>query len=398
MQTPVPAGLTASEDCLTLNLFTSNIARTAGKLVPVLFWVYGGDNTNGWSASYDNLEEWVKLSDRGNGLIVVAPNYRVNVFGFMALELLSQRDPRNVSGNYAITDLITALEWVQSNIEAFGGDPTKVTVVGQSSGGTNLFAMLSAGPGPAAAKGLFAAGISLSGSPNITMSLSDAERQNLDFLHSTGCTTSECLIDLPASEVLKSLPASWAFMPNRYPADPSGWHWVGIVIVDGVTVTQPFFDAVSWQANNGSGPAVDVPLIIQSMANEVDFFRAVDVDNYTASQYKQYMYDSMTNGWNSTTVSHIISMYESLIDAGDSYRSDTLILTDVGLTCANQVLAQTIGPAFQSNVYISYVDVAPSHPYPAPPPFYIMKYAFQYAVSAPPRPSTRTAPPSSSSL
>lgn len=95
---------------------------------------------------------------------LVAPNYRLGALGYLALGELAADDPRKVAGNYGITDLLLALQWVQRNAEAFGCDTSRVTIYGQSSGGTNIFALLAS----AQAKGLFQAGISLSGSPNIT--------------------------------------------------------------------------------------------------------------------------------------------------------------------------------------------------------------------------------------
>lgn len=95
---------------------------------------------------------------------LVAPNYRVNVFGWTALQELAAADPRGVAGNYGITDLLVALRWVQDNAAAFGCDPSRVVIYGQSSGGTNIFALLAS----QAARGLFHGAISLSGSPNLT--------------------------------------------------------------------------------------------------------------------------------------------------------------------------------------------------------------------------------------
>jgi carboxylesterase type B len=95
----------------------------------------------------------------GGDVIVVAVSYRLTVIGFIALDGLSSEDPRGSSGNYGITDQQQALQWVQKNAAAFGGDASRVTVYGQSSGGTSIFSLLSS----PASKGLFSAAISLSG-------------------------------------------------------------------------------------------------------------------------------------------------------------------------------------------------------------------------------------------
>eukprot|EP01127_Copromyxa_protea_P008471 TRINITY_DN1944_c0_g1_i2.p1 TRINITY_DN1944_c0_g1~~TRINITY_DN1944_c0_g1_i2.p1 ORF type:complete len:270 (+),score=39.58 TRINITY_DN1944_c0_g1_i2:59-868(+) len=158
-----------SEDCLHLNVHVRTQFIPAGSdtrnssLKPVLFWIYGGSNIDGSKDSYPNLHNLALFKD----FVVVAANYRLGPLGFLALPQLSSVDPRGVSGNYGILDIQLALRWVQQNIARFGGDSNRVTLLGQSSGGTNIFSLL-ASP---ASKGLFHAAISLSGSPNITMDL-----------------------------------------------------------------------------------------------------------------------------------------------------------------------------------------------------------------------------------
>jgi para-nitrobenzyl esterase len=98
------------------------------------------------------------------GMVLVQVNYRVNMLGFLSMQQLSSISAKGVSGNYGIQDQLLALQWVQQNIKAFGGDPSCVTIAGQSSGGTSVFALM-ASP---LSKGLFTAGISLSGSCRVS--------------------------------------------------------------------------------------------------------------------------------------------------------------------------------------------------------------------------------------
>jgi carboxylesterase type B len=118
----------------------------------------------------------------------VTPNFRLGALGFLALPELSAADPRGSSGNYALLDIQLALQWVQANAHAFGGDAQRVTLIGQSSGGTNILALL-ASP---TSVGLFSAGISLSGSPNITMDLTKAEEQGTELVNNAHCS-SNCI-------------------------------------------------------------------------------------------------------------------------------------------------------------------------------------------------------------
>src|SRR6185312_13200682 len=118
-----------SEDCLYLNLWAPANARPGAKL-PVVVWIYGGAFSIG-SAS-EPVYSGESLS--GKGVIYVAPNYRVGVFGFLAHPELTAESGHNASGNWGLLDLVAALKWIQRNIAAFGGDPSNVTLVGQSAG------------------------------------------------------------------------------------------------------------------------------------------------------------------------------------------------------------------------------------------------------------------------
>ena len=104
-----------SEDCLYLNVYTA--ANSAKDKRPVMVWIHGGALTSGAGSIYDG-EALAK-----KGVVVVTVNYRLGVFGFFASPELTKESDRNSSGNYGLLDQISALEWVQKNIAAFGGDP-----------------------------------------------------------------------------------------------------------------------------------------------------------------------------------------------------------------------------------------------------------------------------------
>ena len=117
-----------SEDCLHLNVR----APTGGTNLPVMVWIHGGDHTDG-SGSEPMYHSSDALPERGCVLVTI--NYRLGMFGFMAHPELSAESEDGVSGNYGLLDQIAALEWVRDNIAAFGGDPTNVTIFGESAGG-----------------------------------------------------------------------------------------------------------------------------------------------------------------------------------------------------------------------------------------------------------------------
>jgi para-nitrobenzyl esterase len=124
------------EDCLTLNIWRPANDQTK---LPVIVFIYGGSNISGYTAdpSYDGQV----MAKKANA-IVVTVNYRVGPLGWFDLPQLKTGEAQNDSGNFALLDQLQALKFIKNNIEAFGGDPGSVTVMGQSAGGVNVFALV----------------------------------------------------------------------------------------------------------------------------------------------------------------------------------------------------------------------------------------------------------------
>jgi len=135
--------------------------------LPVMFWIHGGGNTIGSSRLYDG-----SLLAVERNLVVVTVNYRLGVFGWFTHPALPGEGatPEDRSGNFGTLDLVRALEWVQSNIAAFGGDPERVTIFGESAGGRNVFSLLLS----PRARGLFQRAIVQSGGTR-TIPMTEAE-------------------------------------------------------------------------------------------------------------------------------------------------------------------------------------------------------------------------------
>lgn len=122
-----------SEDCLYLNVWTKAPGQVDKKL-PVALWIHGGGYREGWGSEPEfDGQEWADKD-----VVLVSINYRLGVFGFLTHPELSAENPNGVSGNYGILDQIEALNWIQNNIEQFGGDPDNVTIFGQSAGGGSV--------------------------------------------------------------------------------------------------------------------------------------------------------------------------------------------------------------------------------------------------------------------
>ncbi|WP_044561135.1 carboxylesterase/lipase family protein [Azospirillum sp. B4] len=140
-----------SEDCLTLNVWAPADARHA----PVMVWIHGGALVGGGSS--EPLYDGANLARQG--IVVVSINYRLGLLGYLAHPALGAESPQHLSGNYGLLDQIEALRWVRANIAAFGGDPGKVTIAGESAGGLSVLGLM-ASP---AAHGLFRGAITQSG-------------------------------------------------------------------------------------------------------------------------------------------------------------------------------------------------------------------------------------------
>lgn len=168
MQRPyvISTGQKTSEDCLTVSVWTPGHAGGAHR--PVMVFLYGGGFIGG-SCAYP-LYDGAKLA--ANGVVAVCPNYRVGIFGFLAHPGLSAESPHKSSGNYGLLDQIAALEWVKDNIAAFGGDPQRVTVFGESAGAVSIAVLMTSPP----ARGLFSQAILHSPSVPQLATLAAAEK------------------------------------------------------------------------------------------------------------------------------------------------------------------------------------------------------------------------------
>ena len=177
-----------NEDCLFLNVWTP--ARAANEKHPVFVYLHGGANTEGSGsvAVYDGEG----LASKG--VVMVTVNYRLGVLGFFSHPELTKESPHNSSGNYALLDQIAALRWVRDNIAAFGGDPARVTVAGQSAGAADI-ALLTVSP---LAKGLFHREILESGGSSFNGAGKTLAAQEADGVRFAEAKGAHALADLRA--------------------------------------------------------------------------------------------------------------------------------------------------------------------------------------------------------
>jgi para-nitrobenzyl esterase len=272
--------LDTSEDCLYLNVWTPNLNH-AGK-IPVMVWIHGGGNVEGSS----QIPPLAPALSR-KGVVVVSVDYRLGILGFLAHPALSAESPQHTSGNYGLLDQIAALAWIQQNIAAFGGDPRRVTVFGESSGAEDVCHLL-ASP---RANGMFQGAILQSGvcmdslyshfhqPQNYYHSHGPGERLGLRmaaaFGISDGSHALASLRALPVEDLLKGA-------RDTESADFG-------VVVDGWSV--PLQPALTF-ANGGQAP---VPLLVGSNSDETTVFgkasplAAEDSRPKTIAQYRAWL-------------------------------------------------------------------------------------------------------------
>ncbi|HEX4583984.1 MAG TPA: carboxylesterase family protein [Burkholderiaceae bacterium] len=190
-----------NEDCLYLNVFTTQLGRGSGGGHAVLVWIHGGGNVDGESNDYDG-SKLATGGPLGTPTVVVTINYRLNLFGFLAHPALDSEG--HLFANYGILDQQAALRWVQRNIAAFGGDPSRVALGGQSAGaqdtGINQISPLSTG--------LFNRAIYESSPLSSLAPLSLGLTRGMAFAAAAGCpgtdaATAACLRALPAAQILQ---------------------------------------------------------------------------------------------------------------------------------------------------------------------------------------------------
>lgn len=186
-----------SEDCLYLNVWSP--AQSPDEKLPVLVYFYGG----GLVAGDGSEPRYDGESMARNGIVAVTINYRLGIFGFYTHPELTKESPNRASGNYGLLDQQAALLWVQKNIAAFGGDPKRVTIAGESAGSFSVSAQM-ASP---VSKNLFAGAIGESGSllGNFEPKpLHEAEQQGVQFAKELGFNSLKEMRAMPADKLLQA--------------------------------------------------------------------------------------------------------------------------------------------------------------------------------------------------
>jgi para-nitrobenzyl esterase len=249
-----------SEDCLYLNVWTP--AKSAKDKLPVLVYFYGG----GFAAGDGSEPRYEGASMARKGIVALTVNYRLSVFGFFAHPELTSESAHHASGNYALLDQTAALRWVQRNIAAFGGDPKKVTIAGESAGSVSVSAQM----GSPLSKNLIAGAIGESGSLLGTLSavpLQEAEKNGVKFGSSIGADSLAALRAKSAEEILAA---------TAKPGTP----WPSPTI-DGYFFPKSPFEIYA------AGEQAHVPLLVGSNSEENSYQAILGRETPTVENYRK---------------------------------------------------------------------------------------------------------------
>lgn len=316
LNTPLFQTITnAGEDCLNINV-QRPVGTTADAKLPVLFWIFGGGFEIGWNSMYDGTGWVLDSVAQGKPIIFVTVNYRVGGFGFLpGAEILADG-----SSNLGLLDQRLGLQWVADNIAAFGGDPDKVTIWGESAGAISVFDQMALYDGDNTYKGkpLFRAGIMNSGSivPADPVDCPKGQVVYDTVVANGGCAsasdTLECLRALSYQDYLhaaNSVPGllSYSSVALSYLPRP-----------DGVVLT------ASPEVLIQEGRYASVPFIIGDQEDEGTIFGLFQSNITTTDQLATYLSTLFFHNASSAQIKELIETYPDVTNDGSPFRTGIL--------------------------------------------------------------------------
>mmetsp|Transcript_84435 Transcript_84435/g.273399 ORF Transcript_84435/g.273399 Transcript_84435/m.273399 type:complete len:583 (+) Transcript_84435:93-1841(+) len=352
-----------SEDCLYINVFAP--LPISEPLKPVFLWIHGG-GFQGEDAAV--LNGTYDVSHSNGSMILVTFNYRVNVFGFAASTLLRGRDPEGGTGNYGILDQRFAMQWVRDNIAEFGGDASRVTIVGQSAGGDSVVNHMVRRK----SHGLFAGAVIMSGAflptggPHLpgdkysidgltpgNYTVEDQDPFFMAMMERANCTDVDCLLQLSATDLFKI-----RISPDRVGPGTS-WQWV------------PQIDGVDLVANLPTlvmrGDLAPVPVLVGSNAEDVSCGlgnQSCDPEACTESDFRELC--TSWWGFNATEADRLVHLYGNEaprfgLNVSKWYWAAHHASTDCQATCPSRRMARWVTQAGQPAFWY-YWKYAPGPP------------------------------------
>ncbi|KAJ7166299.1 carotenoid ester lipase precursor [Mycena crocata] len=299
----------SDEDCLTLNVIKPTSATPTSKL-PVVVWIFGGGFELGSPSMYDGVPIVKRSIEMGEPVIYVSMNYRVSAFGFLA-----SKEVRAAGvGNLGLQDQRQALRWIQKYITNFGGDPTKVTIWGESAGAISVSLQMLANNGNN--EGLFRAGFMESGSPIPVGPLENGQKYYDAIVQQTGCSGSADTL-----ACLRTVP--YAKLKAAQDASPFIFAYQSLVLAwlpreDGVFLTD------NPQRLVQQGKVANVPFVTGDCDDEGTLFSLSTLNITTNAQFNNYIKEIWMPSSSAVQASQLSSLYPNSITEGSPF--DTGIL------------------------------------------------------------------------
>ncbi len=331
-----------SEDCLYLNVYADrqglNAARAEGRKLPVFVWIHGGGLAVGQGGDYDPR----RIASEGKS-IVVTMNYRLGILGFFSHPAIDKEG--HASSNYGHMDQTAALQWVHRNISSFGGDPARVTLSGESSGGTSVLAQVIA----PSAKDTFQRAVMMSGSAMMLRwphfgaptPLDAAEKKGADFADAVGCGGAD------AAACLRALPAN-VVLAHQKP------YLIAQTVIDGEYMPQHPADALK------TGDFNDVSIISGTNRNEGRFFVGFP-ENETGVAMSAETYPAAVSAFFGKDLAQKVVAAYPLAQFNNPSEAYAAATTDYLFACGNLKLADTTDPKAKVRVYEFADETAPSY-------------------------------------
>jgi para-nitrobenzyl esterase len=312
----------ASEDCLTLNVWTP--AATSDSPRPVMVWIHGGGYVIGSGAESGYVGRL--LSER-TGHVVVTVNYRLGALGFLSLpELVGESDG---AGNFGLLDQRSALEWVQANIAAFGGDPENVTIFGESAGGASVCQHV-VSPGSA---GLFHRAILQSGPCDLVVTEEEAFTAGAPLYGALGCAEGDlaCVREADVATLVEALPTTdftvGSLGTGFYP------------VVDGDVLPE------APSALLEKGDFTRVPTVLGTNADEASLFFALGGTMIETEDEFRELAEGLVPGFSADVVERYVSLFPTVQEAA------LAAVGDAGFICPTRRAARALASETPTFLY-----------------------------------------------
>ncbi|KAF5315218.1 hypothetical protein D9619_007256 [Psilocybe cf. subviscida] len=298
-----------AEDCLTINVVKPRTATSTSKL-PVVVWIFGGGFQLGATTMYDGTDIVTRSQQLGSPIVYVSMNYRLAGLGFLPGKEVKEAGV----GNLGLHDQREALRWIQKYITQFGGDPTKVTIWGESAGAISASLQMITNGGNT--EGLFRAAFMQSGAPIPVGDITNGQKYYDNMVKDTGCSgaidTLQCLRTVPYAKIkaaINNAPSIFAYQSLTLAWLPR---------TDGVFLTDDPLRLVQ------SGKIAQIPYVTGNCDDEGTLFSLANLNVTTTTQFKAYLKGTFLPGLTDTQVEKVAALYPADITEGSPFGTGIL--------------------------------------------------------------------------